>query len=107
MWRGRSREAAEEVFRGVRERVDRMGGVGGLRDRDREREGREKGGGWGWDEKERGEEGEGDERVEGKDEGDEGDEREEGGYTMDMMLMSLNVELAVIGFDAAGQRWVD
>ncbi len=115
MWRGRSREAAEEVFRGVRERVDRMGGVGGLRDRNREREGREKGGGWGWDEREGGveggdEEGDGDERAVRKDElgnddGDYGDE--EGGYTMDMMLGSLNVELGVIGFDRAGQRWVD
>ena len=31
---------------------------------------------------------------------------EEGGFTMDMMLKSLNIELDVIGFDKEGQRWV-
>ena len=29
------------------------------------------------------------------------------GFTMDMMLRSLNIELSVIGFDKEGQRWVD
>ena len=44
-------------------------------------------------------------REDGRNEGEEEDE--EGGYTMDMMLKSLNVELGVIGFDKEGQRWVD
>ena len=28
------------------------------------------------------------------------------GFTMDMMLKSLNIELDVIGFDKEAQRWV-
>lgn len=36
---------------------------------------------------------------------DDGDE--EGGYTMDLMLKSLNVDLRVIGFDKGLQKWVD
>jgi len=36
-WKGASREAAEEVYRDVRERVNRMGGVRGWRERERER----------------------------------------------------------------------
>lgn len=36
-WRGASREAAEEVYRDVRERVNRMGGVRGWRAREKER----------------------------------------------------------------------
>lgn len=55
--------------------------------------------------------GEGDGGEEGEREGEEGDgdgdgEEGEGGYTMDMMLKDLNVELAVVGFDKVGQRWV-
>ena len=29
------------------------------------------------------------------------------GFTMDMMLRSLNIDLELIGFDKEGQRWVD
>ncbi|KAL9628867.1 MAG: hypothetical protein Q9164_007121, partial [Protoblastenia rupestris] len=36
-WRTASREAAEELFRGVRDRVNRMGGVGALREKEREK----------------------------------------------------------------------
>ncbi|KAM0806433.1 hypothetical protein BDR22DRAFT_816622 [Usnea florida] len=117
-WKAKSRDAAEIVFRDVRDRVNKGGGVKGLREMERAR--REVGVGFGWDEKERGE-GEGDEegREEkedsegeefegGEDERKEGEEEdEEGGYTMDMMLKSLNVELGVIGFDKEAQRWVD
>ena len=28
------------------------------------------------------------------------------GFTMDMMLRSLNIDLELIGFDKEGQRWV-
>ena len=125
-WKGKSREAAEEVFAVARDRVNRCGGVGGLRDRERERG---KGRGWGWDEGveregDEGDDGSGDagarddvEVVDEREEGAEGmgaggkgegaDEEEEGGYTMDMMLTSLNVDLGVIGFDRALQKWVD
>ena len=29
------------------------------------------------------------------------------GFTMDMMLRSLNIDLELIGFDKEGQKWVD
>lgn len=133
-----SQQAAEEIFAGVRDRVNRMGGVRGVRERERERgvrereearedgraargavgeegEGEEDGDGergndWGGEwEREGREEGEGD------GDGDGGEREEKGGlwgeddegYTMDMMLKSLNIELGVIGFDREGQRWVD
>lgn len=83
------------------------------------------GGSWGWDEGGKGKgDGEGD-GAEGEDDGtgflakrDAVDEEEgarrkeeeeaadERGYTMDMMLKSLNVKLGVIGFDATSQKWV-
>ena len=119
-WRSASRAAAEEIYAGVRERVNRMGGVGAWRER-------EKGWAGGWDdggerkaERER-ERGDGDEDVE--EEGvEEKRDREDGerdglekaevggddeGFTMDMMLTKLNIELDIVGFDAEGQRWVD
>jgi Swi5-dependent recombination DNA repair protein 1 len=83
-WRGASREAAEEVYRDVRERVNRMGGVRGWRAREKERrqgmldfqrdwegEGKDEGGGGGG---ERSGERDGDEDNEeegGKEEGEE------------------------------------
>lgn len=124
------------MFERARDKVNRMGGVGAIREKERERS---RGGmGFGWDdgaakvEREDGEEGEGEAR-EGEEEGESGydrrrdaedeiDAREEGvgkradeawgdddeaGYTMDMMLRSLNVELEVIGFDSGLQKWVD
>ena len=78
------------MFETARERVDREGGVRGLRER--ERVGRR-----GW-------EGDGEE---GEDVDEEREEEEEAGYTMDMMLRSLNVEVGVIGFDKGLQKWVD
>ena len=107
-----------------------MGGVKGWREAERKkREGF--GGSYGWaeeDEKRNGESGD----EEGNDDGGHGDEvgeaeardardgieederrereeeavDEDGGFTMDMMLKSLNIELEVIGFDKEGQRWV-
>lgn len=95
--------------------------------RERERLGRENG--WGWDgnnEKAYGggreedeEDGAGfgakDEREDDREEVDEREEGvekveevdEEGGYTMDMMLKSLNIELGVVGFNKGLQKWVD
>ena len=103
--------------------MNRMGGVGAWREREKEQ--REKGWAGGWDDgggqKAEGEHGDLDESVE--EEGiEEKRERENGerdglekaevggddeGFTMDMMLKKLNIELEVIGFDADGQRWVD
>ncbi|MCJ1322674.1 hypothetical protein MMC15_008023 [Xylographa vitiligo] len=160
LWRLAARQAAEEIFAGVRDRVNRMGGVGAWRER--EREGRERwggGGGGGWDDggEERqggGDEGEGEEEEEGVEErreregGEESDRLEERerrewgerdddvscclgfpcagfhgrcyvwrevlltngarqGFTMDMMLRSLNIELGIIGYDKEMQRWID
>ncbi|MCJ1403937.1 hypothetical protein MMC11_007160 [Xylographa trunciseda] len=126
LWRLAARQAAEEIFAGVRDRVNRMGGVGAWRER--EREGRERwggGGGGGWDDGgERTGLGEGEDEEEGVEErreregGEESDrvqERrrvegeagEDEGFTMDMMLKSLNIELGVIGYDKEMQRWID
>ncbi|CAF9925088.1 MAG: hypothetical protein HETSPECPRED_005740 [Heterodermia speciosa] len=124
-WKGASREAAEEVFRGVKDKVDRMGGVKGWREAERrKREGF--GGGYGWAEEGRkggeGEDGEGEGDGDGGDWGEreggekrgrggedeiEEEEEEDKGFTMDMMLGSLNIELEVVGFDKEAQRWVD
>jgi len=60
-----------------------------------------------------GEEGSGEERGEEEMEGMDGEKEKEEeedddeGFTMDMMLKSLNIELDVIGFDKKEQRWVD
>lgn len=128
------------MFERARDKVNRMGGVGAMRERERERCGRV-GLSYGWDEaaKVKSEDGDGDggegfsrdgkggeEDGTGYDnrirEAEEVDEREDGvmkradeawgndddaGYTMDMMLRSLNVELGVIGFDPGLQKWVD
>ncbi|CAD6594606.1 MAG: ERAD-associated protein [Alectoria sarmentosa] len=138
-WRAASRAAAEEVFAGARDKVNRMGGVGAMRARERDRKALS----YGWDDDpgSKGEHGDGegedadgagftggeggggtayartdvdevDEREEGARkagslrDGD-GDEEEEEGYTMDLMLKSLNVELTVIGFDRTLQKWID
>jgi len=45
VWRSASRAAAEELYGGVRDRVNRMGGVGAWRDRERE-SAKRWGGGW-------------------------------------------------------------
>ena len=124
-WRAASRAAAEEVFGGARDKVNKMGGVGAMRHR--ERQSKEKA--WGWDdEQKRDEEADDDDesgRVDshgfkiGEKEGEEQDEREEGaekveaygeddeGYTMDMMLRTLNIDLDIIGYDKALQKWID
>ncbi|MCJ1438704.1 hypothetical protein MMC27_008094 [Xylographa pallens] len=123
LWRLAARQAAEEIFAGVRDRVNRMGGVGAWRER--EREGRERWGGGGWDDGGEKQEAVGDEgeeegteerrEREGAEESDrreervrrEGEERDDDGFTMDMMLKSLNIELGVIGYDKEMQRWID
>ena len=102
-----------------------MGGVGALRER--ERQCKEKAWGWSNDLKKSDVNDEGDEVDnedgpsfrKGEEEGEDQDEREEGarksdpfrgdddGYTMDMMLKTLNVDLDIIGFDKELQKWID
>ena len=124
-WRAASRATAEKVFAGARDKVNKMGGVGAMRDR--ERQSKQKA--WGWDDepKKNDEADEDDETGQedsdgfriGEKEGEEQDEREEGakkadafgeedgGYTMDMMLKTLNIDLDIIGFDKGLQNWID
>lgn len=117
LWKGASRSAAEEVYAKVKDRVNRMGGVAAWKERERN-----SGWGGGWDEEKNdiGHEEEVDERgqAERDDERDGLDkdrvERakadevdEDAGFTMDMMLKSLNIGLDFIGFDKEMQRWID
>jgi len=91
-WKRVSRAAAEEVFAGVRDKVNRMGGVGAWREREREK--REWLGGWDREEGkgggEDGEDGEGGEERERREqyEGEvsEYDAREEGGRKTDPLF---------------------
>ena len=97
-----------------------MGGVGAMREREKQRKS-----GWGWDEEQ--EKGDGNQHEGQEDEEDgagfksgeyDGEEKrhntekeefeaDDEGYTMDMMLKALNIELDLIGFDKGAQRWVD
>lgn len=121
-WKTASREAAEELFRGARDRVNKMGGVGAWRERTK----KQSRGGWGDEdaEKERNEDGgefteaqkearaimledmkaEMEKYGEKKEEVEE--EKDDESFTIDMMLKQLNVELDVIGYDKANQRWI-
>ncbi|KAL8785029.1 MAG: hypothetical protein Q9213_003622 [Squamulea squamosa] len=115
-WRGVSREAAEEVFVGMKEKVDGMGGWKKWRSREVE-------GARGWDD----EEGQkANNRGDGADRQEEGieerkerrrseraeeeqaeDEDEDEGFTMERMLKSLDIPLEIIGYDKVSQRWND
>ncbi|KAL8774117.1 MAG: hypothetical protein Q9209_001225 [Squamulea sp. 1 TL-2023] len=116
-WRGVSKEAAEEVFVGMKEKVDGMGGWKKWRSREVE-------GARGWDDGEdenandrgdradREEEGT-EERKERKrneraeEEQAEKEEEDDEGFTMERMLKSLDIPLETIGYDNALQRWND
>ncbi|MCJ1442899.1 MAG: hypothetical protein MMC23_003396 [Stictis urceolatum] len=132
IWRDASRAAAEELFGVARDRVNGMGGMAGWKERERDK--RERFGGWGdGDGKESGGRGGGEKDGEGEGLSDgekerlrgereewavgEGEEGERGkevweeagddeGFTMDMMLRSMNIDLDLIGYDKDGQRWV-
>ncbi|KAL8814081.1 MAG: hypothetical protein Q9223_006669 [Gallowayella weberi] len=113
-WRSTSREAAEEVFGSMKEKVQEMGGMGAWRRK--EAEGKRK-----WDDEERGgksvreyDDGEGAEesaqreRREEKEEEarQEAQEEEDAeGFTMEMMLKSMNIPLETIGYDKELQGW--
>ncbi|MCJ1311053.1 hypothetical protein MMC25_004723 [Agyrium rufum] len=134
LWKKASQQAAEELFAGCKDRVNRMGGVGAWMEKSRERE---RGGGWagGWEDVREAKKGgaddsedvDGDGEEVGKAEKEEMDEMQEerergesneirkeedkwdedGGFTMDMMLRSLGIETTIVGFDVEGQRWMD
>ncbi|KAL8852803.1 MAG: hypothetical protein Q9221_002312 [Calogaya cf. arnoldii] len=119
-WRLTSREAAEEVFVGMKEKVDGMGGwkkwrstqAAGARgwnddqdekkgsaeddDVDREEEGQE----------EKGERKRMERDVKKQAEKEE-EHEEDKGFTMETMLKSLDIPLGVIGYDKVQQRWND
>ncbi|TGO09323.1 hypothetical protein BTUL_0170g00130 [Botrytis tulipae] len=132
-WRSASRLAAEELFGKVRDRVNRMGGPRAWKEmQKRQHEYRNN-----WDQDEANNnnnnnfEGE-DEEGKDKDKrdvyaeysidpeteneksqrapglGDTGENPgEEDEFTMAMMLRTLNVDLAIIGYDREQQRWID
>ncbi|KAK4231194.1 hypothetical protein QBC38DRAFT_467097 [Podospora fimiseda] len=114
-WKGASRLAAEELFELVKGRVESMGG--GEAWRRSRRKGR---GGGGFDDDEDARESKRrrcdyEDDVERRDEDEDGDgdgdgdkdEEEEEGFTMLMMLKSLNIEPEVLGWDAVEDKWVD
>ncbi|KAL4880157.1 hypothetical protein BJY04DRAFT_219437 [Aspergillus karnatakaensis] len=116
-WRKVSQDAAEEVFLGAKERVDRMGGMKGWREK-MTRDG-EFQRGWETEENrgwfgEGGGDGEGDEsEIEGGMRGEVertevklGTEDENEEFTMDLMLKTLNIDLKTIGYDKPGQTWI-
>ncbi|KAF1851612.1 uncharacterized protein K460DRAFT_272311 [Cucurbitaria berberidis CBS 394.84] len=121
-WRTASRAAAEELFASTRDRVNRMGGVGALKEREKESKERQKQ--WEQEEmqaemekmqeaKENGEVSEEayDKYAETEEEkGEEEKETFKGGadddsFTMDMMLKTLNIDLELIGYSKEAQRW--
>ncbi|KAK4681615.1 hypothetical protein QC764_108940 [Podospora pseudoanserina] len=111
-WKGASRLAAEELFEVVKGRVDGMGGGGAWRESRKRRfgdwDGEDKKGVGGEEEEER--EGyrgelEGEDCEEDDQKGEEGDDTE--GFTMLMMLKSLNIEPEVLGWDPGEEKWKD
>ncbi|QDS70962.1 hypothetical protein FKW77_007242 [Venturia effusa] len=156
-WRAASRLAAEELFAGARDKVNKMGGVGAWRERENERANFGKQ----WDEppptnddddddddeessEEEEDEEEGDERVDKADkpiklskkemrqlekearvareevwgydddtarvqkvkEEEEAMMRDDDGFTIDMMLKTMNIDLELIGYDKRRQQWI-
>ncbi|CEN62864.1 hypothetical protein ASPCAL09493 [Aspergillus calidoustus] len=122
-WKKVSQDAAEEVFTGAQERISRMGGVQGWREKMRSTDNR-------WEQEEMEswfgnvnaealdfdadevearraemrEEAEKKAREEQKKREAEANESEE--FTMDMMLKTLNIDFKLIGYDKADQRWI-
>ncbi|KAL8855236.1 MAG: hypothetical protein Q9198_010882, partial [Flavoplaca austrocitrina] len=119
-WTVTSRDAAEEVYVGMKEKVDGMGGW-------KKWKATQAAGAKGWDNgqeanKGRDEDGDGDEEEIGKEEKKErrrmerdaeeqaekeDEEEADEGFTMEIMLRSLNIPLDVIGYDQQQQRWND
>ncbi|KAJ5834024.1 hypothetical protein N7447_000050 [Penicillium robsamsonii] len=111
-WRLASQDAADEVFVGAKERVDRMGGMAAWKEQSKRDATR-----WEFDEQ-RGER----EHID-EDEGDldnydaedssghlpkknNGEESQAEEFTMEFMLKSLHVDPKLIGYDAEAQKWI-
>ncbi|KAL2257184.1 hypothetical protein VTK26DRAFT_545 [Humicola hyalothermophila] len=129
-WKAASRAAADELFGLVRDRVEGMGGARAWRESERRRR-RMEWGSWGDgdDDGRRGKRrrgvgegvgdedededglGDGDGDGDGEDDKEGGGEKEEGneesGFTMLMMLKSLNIDPDVLGYDPVEERWKD
>ncbi|PGH28161.1 hypothetical protein AJ80_00051 [Polytolypa hystricis UAMH7299] len=117
-WKLVAREAVEELFGVAKESVEKMGGVKGWREsvrrgvRARNMYWDERADGYGAIEGQEGE-GEGREEVErrrGEGEGEGGEDGggdDDEGFTMEMMLKSLNIELHLLGYDKVNQQWID
>ncbi|KAL8902443.1 MAG: hypothetical protein Q9207_004718 [Kuettlingeria erythrocarpa] len=115
-WKTVSRDAAEEVYTAAKERVDGAGGVQAFKKKEKEMKQ-----GWGWEKKREDEQRtyddglgpddgaqDSDAEKEIADRGAEGaDEEDEEGFTMEMMLRSLDIPLDLIGYDKAQQRWTE
>ncbi|KAL8761015.1 MAG: hypothetical protein Q9184_002828 [Pyrenodesmia sp. 2 TL-2023] len=114
-WKTVSRGAAEEVYTAAKERVDGAGGVKALKRKEKEIKQ-----GWDWEEKREREQMSRDDDL-GPDYGAQGSREEKGnvdhgaddedkddeGFTMEMMLRSLDIPLETIGYDKAQQRWME
>ncbi|KAJ5385577.1 hypothetical protein N7517_003488 [Penicillium concentricum] len=112
-WRLASQDAADEVFVGAKERVNRMGGLSAWKEQSKRDATR-----WQFDEERREqehideEEGDADNcNVEdssghllNKNNGEEESQDEE--FTMKSMLKSLHVDPKLIGYDTKAQRWI-
>ncbi|KAM7194487.1 hypothetical protein V8F33_007197 [Rhypophila sp. PSN 637] len=121
-WKCASRTAAEDLFELIRKRVDDMGGSRAWRDSRRQQQ--QRGWGSGFDEDDgrkkkttgRRDDEYGDEEQEDvSDDRDQEEEEEEGkddeeedtGFTMAMMLQSLNIDPQQLGWDPTEERWRD
>ncbi|ROV95008.1 hypothetical protein VMCG_08331 [Cytospora schulzeri] len=133
-WKGAGRVAADELFEMVRERVDSSGGARAWEamrqrqmefyrgfDMDSSAKSKAQGGGGG-DDDDGEEEGEGafdqgeDESLLEKEQRLQGDGRAKGVsdededepvFNMAMMLRSLNIDLSLLGYDEAEEKWID
>ncbi|KAJ9492026.1 hypothetical protein VN97_g1209 [Penicillium thymicola] len=111
-WRLASQDAADEVFIGAKERVNRMGGMAAWKEQSKRDATR-----WDFDEESRERE-HVDEEEEGVDNYGDGDssghqlnkndveESQDEEFTMEFMLKSLHVDPKLIGFDTKGQNWI-
>ncbi|KAE9368477.1 hypothetical protein N431DRAFT_414913 [Stipitochalara longipes BDJ] len=129
-WKAASRQAAEELFGKVRDRVNRMGGPRAWKEMQKKQQEFQNS----WDQEDQTNNDSEDEDGEGKDVekrdlyaeydiepeteneksqrakgvGDTGElPGQEDEFTMAMMLRTLNVDLDIIGYDREQQRWID
>ncbi|KAK5663750.1 hypothetical protein OQA88_4181 [Cercophora sp. LCS_1] len=108
-WKGASRLAADELFELIKCRVDSMGGARAWRETRR----RQERGFNGFDDERdsKGKSLHSPEDVDGDvrdvEEEERGDEGEEEGFTMLMMLKSLNIEPELLGYDTVEGKWAE